>query len=539
MAHEDFRDIILEGQKAAADGRLDVACEHFLRAAETCKENAEALTGIAAEIIKIKRYGKAHDILLLAIETDPELVAAYRVLGALYLFLGKPGLAVGCLEKVASSRPKDAKVRFSLGRAFYESKEMERALAAFQESYALGNRTVGCYRMILVVLEVLNRLDEMPVFLAEGLDKYPDDAMLQVLQAKLDARRGDHDAALARLTTIEIKDKAADVAATILYETGISFDKKGQPNQAFDAFLRANDFQKQIFTAQGFNGAESMRLIKDMQALDLGQLKRSRMEETGDGLTDPVFLVGFPRSGTTLINRILAAHSQISVMEERPPLFLVRKRLRETIGAYPKVLQSLTAAQIRAARTEYFEFIKTAGHADLQKMIVDKLPLNVIHAPLIYKLFPNARFVFALRHPCDVCLSCFMQNFAPNDEMVQFLNLKTAVDFYAGVMELWKKFSEDLSLCVHMVRYESLVDDLEGEAKNLISFLKLDWEDSLLDYHASARREGYLRTPSYAQVIEPIYTGSKYRWQNYRQFLEPYFDTLRPWCDAFGYKLAK
>ena len=156
-------------------------------------------------------------------------------------------------------------------------------------------------------------------------------------------------------------------------------------------------------------------------------------------------------------------------------------------------------------------------------------------AALLHRVFPQARFVFAVRHPCDVVLSCFMQNFELNDWMANFRTLAETVALYTRTMDLWEAYREQLPLVVHTVRYEDVVDDFDNSVRMLCGFLDVPWEDSLRQFADKALDRGRINTPSYDQVSQPIYRGARYRWERYREYLAPYLPALQPYIERFGY----
>ena len=168
-------------------------------------------------------------------------------------------------------------------------------------------------------------------------------------------------------------------------------------------------------------------------------------------------------------------------------------------------------------------------------LVVDKLPLNTIKAGLIHRIFPQARFLFVQRHPCDCVLSCFMQNFKLNDAMVNFLDLADAAQVYDEVMTLWQQYQAVLPLRVHTVRYETLVEAFEETVTPILDFLGVGWDDGVQNYGETALRRGKIDTPSYDQVTQPLYTRARGRWKRYRNHLQPVLPLLLPWARHFGY----
>jgi hypothetical protein len=258
----------------------------------------------------------------------------------------------------------------------------------------------------------------------------------------------------------------------------------------------------------------------------------SKPAPTADGPKTHVFLLGFPRSGTTLLDTILMGHPGATVLEEQPPLYLVD----EAIGGFAAIPE-LDDAGILAARARYFEEVEKIEPLDRDTLLIDKSPLFLHEAPLIQRLFPRARFILALRHPCDVVLSCFMSNFKLNTATSSFLRIEDAADLYDLTFRHWETARSLLPLTVHPIVYEHLIEDVEREVRPLFDFLGLDWHEEALDHTRTAKSRGLITTASYSQVAEPIYRRAAGRWQRYRAHLDPILPVLEPWVEKFGYTL--
>jgi hypothetical protein len=246
-----------------------------------------------------------------------------------------------------------------------------------------------------------------------------------------------------------------------------------------------------------------------------------------------VFFVGFPRSGTTLLEQILASHPDIVTLDEREVLMDSTKSLFVSDQALDR-LSSLEAGEADSLREAYWRRTRDYCPDLAGKVFIDKLPLNSVRLPLVAKLFPRAKVLFALRDPRDVVLSCFRRRFGMNPAMYQLLTLEGAAAYYDAVMRLVDQYTAKLPLSLHYVRYESLVDDLRREAEGVCGFIGVAWDDSMLDFAQTARSRE-IRTPSARQVRRGLYNEGVGQWRAYAAHLAPVMPLLAPWVEKFGY----
>jgi hypothetical protein len=244
----------------------------------------------------------------------------------------------------------------------------------------------------------------------------------------------------------------------------------------------------------------------------------------------PVFLVGFPRSGTTLLDTFLMGHPTISVLEEEGILAATA----EMAGPLLHLINQSRGAFGRL-RNSYFQRLDDRINTNFAGTIIEKAPLNMLFGPLIYSLFGEAPIIFAQRHPCDVVLSAYMQNFAPNLGTSSFFDLADAADFYDAAMGLWMRSRELFALNVHVVTYEKLIEEPESELRRTIEFLGLSWDPQVLDHVVTAKKRGTLLNTSYDQVVEPLSSTPSGRWRRYQKQLEPVLPILHPWARKLGY----
>ena len=221
-------------------------------------------------------------------------------------------------------------------------------------------------------------------------------------------------------------------------------------------------------------------------------------------------------------------------MDEKPAVGAMRARFLQ-MAAAGATLASLSADQLTELRTGYFESAGRFADRPAGAILLDKLPLNIVWTHLIWRVFPEARFVLALRHPLDVCLSAFMQSFAMNRAMTGFLTLRGAALTYAAVMDLWNDQTRRLPLIHQAVRYEDVVADPPGQLAGILRFVGLDWDDQVLVHPARGGRAAIINTPSYHQVARPVHKEAVERWRRYETHLGAERALLSPFIDRFGY----
>ena len=254
-----------------------------------------------------------------------------------------------------------------------------------------------------------------------------------------------------------------------------------------------------------------------------------------DARNSPVFIVGFPRSGTTLLEQMLDAHPDLQSMDENPFFNRLADKLR---NHHPGILSNLDLLQQRDCdelRKRYLIMVSETIQRRWSAQLVDKNPLNMMWVPLITRLFPEAKFILALRHPCDVILSCYMQNFRSSILGAACSSLERLAGAYVQAMECWLEDERIFRPQVLVSRYEELVTDFPEQTRRIANFLELEDAIPMLQFDQRARDKGYIATPSYSQVIEPVNRKGLNRWIRYRHEFEPVLPILEPMLRHWGY----
>ncbi|WP_024869034.1 tetratricopeptide repeat-containing sulfotransferase family protein [Pseudoxanthomonas suwonensis] len=315
--------------------------------------------------------------------------------------------------------------------------------------------------------------------------------------------------------------------ALVGYELGKVHDARGEYAEAIECWHQANAARRRMIgpgDAAGFAGAVG-RIIA---TLDGARLRARTARWPGNPDPRPLFIVGMPRSGTTLTEQILAAHPAGHGCGELPDIALVARNLPATAGPgrdWPECIDDLPDAALDEAARRYLRAATRHAPAQAQRL-VDKAPLNFFHLGLIAVLFPNARVVWCRRDPRDIAVSVYGENFALEEKLA--CDLGDIGHYINQQTRLMRHWQAQLPLPVLELHYEALATDPETQARRLVGFAGLDWDPACLEFHRSERG---VQTPSRWQVKQPIYTRSIGRWRHYAAHLGPLLDVLDP--DAY------
>ena len=476
-------------------GDLEQAESHFRATAQQFPDDTKALSELHD---LLKRLGRDEAELLQVLEDvhrrDPGNPEVLLALGTRRKDVGDPQGAEAAFRSLLRMGAADGKAYLALARLYDHNRPgdlqslAEEAESASVEPFSLGVIRALAHRRAGRPTEGLSELENVPADF--------DPQIVQHLRGQFHDQLGEYDAAFAAFTAMN-EAHAAD------------------PSQPL---ARA--------------AAHRARLLGRLDQLTPGWLEGWKAEDPPPDRPAPVFLVGFPRSGTTLLDTMLMGHPDVAVMEERPVLQEVSRGIGG-FGAIPDMREE----DVQAARANYFDAARRYAPVDERPMLVDKSPLQLTQVPLIHRLFPDARFILALRHSADVLLSCYFSNFHLTAAMGNFLRLDTAAEYYDLVFQLWTRSAELLPINVQTIHYERLIEDPESQLQAVTKALGLEWRAEMLDHRRTARSRGIVRTASYAQITKPLYQSSVGRWQHYREQLEPVLPVLRPWAEKFGYEL--
>jgi len=488
----------------------------------------------------LERWAEAADAYRQALRLGP---ASAEILADLGLALHQLDDFDGALAAFRESLvvdPKNTDVYNNLAVTLNRKHDYEAAASAYESAIRLDPKNISALSNLAMLYEQMNRLEDAEATAAMGLRLAPDHDVLNLVAARCERRRDEPEKAIARLKRA-IASPSADPRGKrgLHFELGRDYDLLGEIDAAFQHFSEGNRTAEDIWpdmTAAGRGYLEEVGADiagsdpESLQALAARAASQSPHES-------PAFLVSFPRSGTTLMDTILGAHPDVVVMEEEPPLHHVQQAVQQLHGTGPQALLRLSDTDLEDLRALYWteadRYLGARRHG--ARVVVDKNPFYSTRAALIHLLFPEARFVFAQRHPRAVILSCFMQPFGRNPALANFTSLQGSAELYQRVMRLWLQSRKHLPLKVHELRYEALVADKQMKLRETLEFLDLPWDDRLSDHVSHARKRGRIYTPSYHQVSQPIYTDAVDRWRNYEKYLAEISALVQPFVTEFGY----
>jgi len=519
------------------------------------------------------RYDQALQAYTRAAELGNTTAEFYFNVGLTHLDRRDFESARAVLKRAVELAPDNALMRSEYIKACYESMEMEEATAALEgwtdfsglapdQLAEAGHRIMNLGetrlaehvvsqlqtaqlnpRAMLTLAQIMERTNRIPEAqrLIDRLTADPQaeslGADLLVMQAQLAQRAGNHEQARELFThTLQATGQFHD-RHFALFPLVRSLDALKRYDEAFAAMTEAHESQiahlkmtAPLAVAQGIPTWEIAKWSCDPEDIkQWGAADPPSMQES------PIFVVAFPRSGTTLLEQTLDAHPSLRSMDEQP---FVQHALDDIVAAgvyYPEKLATLSPEQLRTIRARYFERASAKVQLQPGQRLVDKNPLNLLRLPAIQRLFPNSPIILAVRHPCDVILSCFMQHFRAPHFVMLCATLQSLAEGYRRSFDFWYSQSAMLAPNVLEVRYEQFVADFERGVREIAEFLQLPWNDSMLAPAEHARAKGFISTPSYSQVVQPVNQKAVGRWRAYELHFAPVIPLLQPYLARWGY----
>lgn len=510
-------------------GDIDEAIVHYEVVVEEVPDNIEFLTVLGIAYLISQRYPMAKATLDKALEINPDIAEVQHGLGNYYMHRSDYENAIVHLERACEIRPRDIAARINLAMSLSHLNRHEPALKNIERAYKLDSKDPG---VLMAKSDLLAQVGDMEgaTKIVEGvIAKNPTLGRAYDHYARMKKFTADDAPLMKKAEKLLEQGMAPKERCNILFALGKMNDDCGNYDEAFSFFERGNLMRKGRFDLSG----DEKVLKGSMKAFSAKAIEE--FARFGNDSSQPVFIVGMPRSGTTLMERIIASHPQGAGSGELLEIPEISRKVlpMDNIGAAARHVRKTFTAEKSAEYAQGYLDILRQGHDNPQR-VVDKLPGNSRFVGLIKSLFPNATIIHAMRHPLDICLSCFFQNF---ENLWWTVNLGMIGEIYNGYrksMEYWHSVLPEGSIID--IHYEDLVEDPETHARRLIDACGLEWDPTVLEFY---RKKGVVRTASIAQTRRKIYKSSRARWMNYAEHLGPLVDEIAPYLEFDRERLAE
>jgi tetratricopeptide (TPR) repeat protein len=504
----------LEGKPREAED----ACDEVL---EQDPDNIDALKMLAEIASDDERYVIAEGLLRKIAKSSPDRCAPIRDLGRFLVDRGRISEAVGLFQNVIDIDPSDHANQLALGNTLSILGRTAEALAAFEKCLALEPGEPSALLGRGHLLRIQGRRDE-------AIDSYRRCAAVQpafgnaywCLASLKGYRFGQEEIRdMHRILESDGLDPESEIS--FRFALARAYEDRGDFDNAWQQYERGNE-QKRARLQYDPVLVET-RHDRLIDVLTAGLLNEKGSRDTVS--PTPIFILGVPRSGSTLIEQILASHSMVEGAGELPHIIMISSALgknRPDRLAYPEVLRQLTAKQFASIGKSYIDQTIPHRHTDLPNF-TDKMPANFSHVGFIHLILPNAKIIDARRNPIDTCVGNYRQLFAQGKK--QSYDLQELGEYYLQYRRIMDHWDTVLPGRVLRVQYEDVVDDLEGQLRRILEYCELPWEDGCLDFFKSDRD---VNTASAEQVRQPIYTDAIGYWKNYEKHLGELLEVLAP-----------
>jgi tetratricopeptide (TPR) repeat protein len=534
------KNILTKSKKAKAEqfafaNRLVEAETLFAGVCKADPVDVEAWVKLGVIQCRLGRYFDAESCARRALLLEPSLTFAQQTLATILQCQGKTDEASVILENALARHPTSSERMVNLANLREKQGQVHAAFELYHNALDLQPDTAYVLAKQGELLEKEGRLVEAEEIIARGLAREPGDPDLNLMAARLDRRAGRHSEAADRLEAVLHFPMSADTSMEIHILLGQLHDLLGNTRKVLPRLLEGKRRIALAIDPDGGSRTRFLTKVDTIRSFLSDRLAAAAPAPTASPADTPIFLIGFLRSGTTLLEQVLDSHPRLQTLSEKPMAEVMEHAFLAMTGGGPEALTDLSAEQIANLRQVYWR--EVARHCDRQAntVLVDKQPLNIVQVPLLWRVFPEARFILTIRHPCDVVLGCLMQKFGDNNVMSGFADLESIAELYCRVMSAWLDYEQRLPLHWQRIRYEDLVTNFEAETRALLEFLGVGWSETVLEHTQHAQQRGIINTPSYHQVIQPLYQHAKYRWRRYESELAQVVEMLRPLIDRFGY----
>lgn len=523
----------------------------LLKAKALAPEDAEVHYNLGLLYIQQQRWSVARDVLLDAVQLAPRFVEARLEAAHACHVCGNIEGEETMLESAGDWPPQPAEQALVLASILLVLGRLEVALKVLSQAHLPEGPAAQAMRLRITAQRVAlyernnqlerarHELQRLPLDVLDALDADAIDARIDVWRARavMAMREDRHEEAAALYRRVLAVADDPEIVSCAAFGLASACDRQAYYRDAWKALEVAHAMQMEIArqAAPELSAFDGQPLPMVTRAVDVDAYAKWKPLAAPTKSKSPVFVIGFPRSGTTLLEQMLDAHPDFRSMDERGYVYQLIERMERAEQHYPADLANLTQVEADQLR-EVYERLVTHTLPDLgQHRLIDKNPLNMLCLPMILRLFPEARIILCIRHPCDVLLSCSMQAFRSPAFRAMCSSLPRLARGYTEAFEQCCRHVDVFKPNLLEWRYESVVDDFNGAVTRLGAFLQVADASPFAGFAANARDKQFIATPSYAQVTQPVNAAAVGRWTHYREQFETVLPTLRPWIERFGY----
>ena len=488
-----------------------------------------------------KDFQQHIELLERASRLNPSNATILLQLGRIHGLRYNYAAAENYFERTIRVSPRKTQALALIGVQCREFRTPEMAERYLKRAIEQKDATPEMFVELAELYERLRRVEDAAALIERALHLNSSCAQALLARARLDCQVGRLDEAERLLSAFPV-DAEQSICVRAGYELGGIFDRQGRYDEAMTAFQEA----KSLLRLQAERPTVELKILRARLAYLTVNASADVLRQWFDSSTQfqpqhrLALLGGHPRSGTTLLEQVLDSHPEIVSAEETEIFYddayapLLRGLPDDT--AMYAALAAATPGQLQQSRQNYFRSMELSlGQLVAGRLLIDKNPSYTFLIPALIRIFPEMKFLIALRDPRDVVLSCFMQNLPLNQVGAAFLSLESTVNEYINLMGIWQTVAGRMRNPYLEVRYEDMVDNLESVARKALNFLGVSWDARVLGFDEHARNKN-VRSPTYADVTKPVYKRAVGRWHHYQKYLEPHLAKLEPFVKALGYE---
>jgi tetratricopeptide (TPR) repeat protein len=503
-------------------GRLDEAQASYRKALSLNSDLTIAHYNLGNLLSQQLKFGEAQECYRQALRINPGYVEAHNNLGNVLKHQGWLDEALACYRRALHINPDYIDGYINVGIVLELQGKFDAAMDSYRQTQRLKPGHIKAIAGEASVLARQHKFEAAYERLRPCLDAGTDDASIAITLATFCRHIGRCDEVIALIERLLGQDEQPldrNELVNLHFALGKLYDDIGAFDDAFAHYRQGNALKPHSHDRQ-----EHTRYVDALIQFYNRDFLRTAPYATIESQR-PIFIVGMPRSGTSLVEQILASHPQVHGAGELEDIGRLTIDLPTELGvneAYPQCLTSLTREKCNELARRYLDRLASLSRNALR--VTDKMPRNFLHLGLIALLFPQARVIHCIRNPLDTCLSCYFQSFVGGNEFADDLaDLGAYYNQYLRLMRHWKT---TLDISILEMRYEELVTDQEMMSRRLVEYCGLDWDDRCLRFFENKRT---VTTASYEQVRQPMYNKSVDRWKNYENHLGPLKNVLAEW----------